>query len=85
VSITEPSDAVNAGMAIQTEGSRLALRAIRRPQLDLCLVGLRKGRFAGETEIAGARESAALMLCGERSRGGSCAVCGCSHTVLLSI
>ena len=37
--VTEPSDAVNAGMAIQTEGSRLALRASRRPQLDLWLVG----------------------------------------------
>jgi hypothetical protein len=39
VSVTEPSDAVNAGMAIQTEGSLLALRASRRPQLDLWLVG----------------------------------------------
>jgi len=39
VSVTEPSDAVNAGMAIQTEGSLLALRASGRPQLDLWLVG----------------------------------------------
>ena len=68
-------------MAKQTEGRRLTRRASRRPQLDLWLVGwlLGKGRFAGETEIAGARESAALMLSGERSRGESCAVCGCPH------
>ena len=45
------------------------------------MLELGKGRFAGETEIAGARESAAVMLSGERSRGGGCAVCGCSHRV----
>jgi len=39
VSVTEPSDVVNAGMAIETEGRRLALRASRRPQLELWLVG----------------------------------------------
>ena len=44
MSVTEPSDAINAGMAIQTEGSRLALRASRRPQLDLWLVGWLDGR-----------------------------------------
>jgi len=32
-------------MAIQTEGSRLALRASGRPQLDLWLVGFTKGPF----------------------------------------
>ena len=46
------------------------------------LLELRKGRFAGETEIAGARESAALVLSGEQSRGGSCGVCGCPHNLL---
>jgi len=45
VSVTEPSDAVNAGMAIQTEGSRLALRASGRPQLDLWLVGWSLSHF----------------------------------------
>jgi len=39
VSITETSDAVNAGMAIQAEGRRIAPRASLRPQLDLWLVG----------------------------------------------
>jgi len=39
VSVTDPSDAVNAGMAIQMEGRRLARSASLRPQLDLCLVG----------------------------------------------
>ena len=33
VFVTEPSDAANAGMAKQTEGSRLALRASPRPQI----------------------------------------------------
>jgi len=32
--VIEPSDAVNAGMAVQTEGSRLELSASVRPQLD---------------------------------------------------
>jgi hypothetical protein len=39
VSVIEPSDAVIAGMAIQAEVRRLALRASLRPQLDLWLVG----------------------------------------------
>jgi len=39
VYVIEPSDAVNPGMAKQTEGRRLTLRASRRPQLDLWLVG----------------------------------------------
>ena len=38
MSVTDPSDAINAGMAIQNEGRRLALRASLRPQLDLWLV-----------------------------------------------
>jgi hypothetical protein len=44
--VTEPSDAVNAGMAIQTEGRRLALRASLRLQLDLLLVGWLVGRIS---------------------------------------
>ena len=48
------------------------------------MLELGKGCFAGETEIAGARESAALMLSGERSRGGSCAVCGCPHNAYIA-
>jgi len=39
VFVTEPRDAINAGMAIQNEESLLALRASLRPQLDLWLVG----------------------------------------------
>jgi hypothetical protein len=40
VSVTEPSDAVNAGMPTQTEGRRLALsRKSPRPQLTPWLVG----------------------------------------------
>jgi len=31
MSVTEPSDVVNAGMAIQTKGHRLALRASLHP------------------------------------------------------
>jgi len=37
--VNEPSDAINAGMAVYNEGRRLALRASLRPQLDLWLVG----------------------------------------------
>ena len=37
--VIEPSDAVNAGMAIQTEGRRLTLCSILRPKLNLWLVG----------------------------------------------
>jgi len=38
VSLTEPSNAVNAGMAIQAEGSGIALHASLGPQLDPWLV-----------------------------------------------
>jgi hypothetical protein len=40
VSVTERSDAVNAGMAMYTEGRLLSLHAGLRPQLDLWLVDL---------------------------------------------
>ena len=36
--MTEPSDAVNAGMAVQTEGRRLALSASRRPSVRSLVV-----------------------------------------------
>lgn len=33
--VIDPSDAVNAGMDILTDGRRLALRVSLRPQLDI--------------------------------------------------
>jgi len=50
VFVTEPNDAVKAGMAIEHEEHRLALRASLLPQLDLWLVGFfgpAKGRDPG--------------------------------------
>jgi len=39
VFVTEPSDVINAGMAVQNKERRLALRGSLSPQLDLWLVG----------------------------------------------
>jgi hypothetical protein len=47
VSVIEPSDAINAGLAIQTKGRRLARSASLRRQLDLWLVGWVVGWLVG--------------------------------------